>query len=177
MTDAEKKRTDDVLKNIDAIRCVELMRELTMAEVMRLAQAFTEVRFDAGDFSVKEGEISEHLYVLVAGAVEVLRGDRRIATLPAGSHFGEMALLNLRPRSATVRATEPCRMLTIDRQSLYDFLRHDGMLAAKFFWKMAQILSLRLDDVYEVGTPHAEVEATRNTIRFGQYPRVPGEPA
>jgi serine/threonine protein phosphatase PrpC len=176
-SESEKRRTDDVLKNIDVIRHVELMRELTMAEVMRLAQAFEDERFDAGDFILREGEISEHLYVLVKGSVEVTRGERRLATLPAGSHFGEMALLNLRPRSATVRALEDCRMLTIDRQSLYDFLKHDGMLAAKFFWKMAQILSLRLDDAYEIDAPRAELDAARTTIRFGQYPSVPGEQA
>jgi serine/threonine protein phosphatase PrpC len=176
-TDDEKKRTSDVLENIDAIRHVELMRELTMAEVMRLAQAFVTVRFDAGDFIVEEGESSERLYVVVTGSVEVLRGDRRIAKLPAGSHFGEMALLNLRPRSATVRATEDCRMLTIDRVSLYELLRHDGMLAAKFFWKMAQILSLRLDDAYAVGAPDVEMDTARTTLVFGEYPGLPRERA
>ncbi len=171
----EKTRANDVIKNIDALRHIELMHELTMAEVMRLAQAFDEIHFDAGDVVVREGETSESLYVVVTGTVEVLRGDRQIATLASGSHFGEMALLNLRPRSATVRATSTCRMMTIDRQRLYDFMRHDGMLAAKFFWKMAQILSLRLDDAYDMERDDARpAETGRNTLRFGHYPRVPG---
>ncbi|MBC7174358.1 MAG: hypothetical protein H5U40_18070 [Polyangiaceae bacterium] len=65
-------------------------------------------------------------------------------------------------------------MLPIDRQRLYDFMRHDGMLAAKFFWKMAQILSLRLDDAYDLEADEHKAEAGRNTLRFGQYPRSPG---
>jgi hypothetical protein len=68
-------------------------------------------------------------------------------------------------------------MLTIDRQSLYDFLRHDGMLAAKFFWKMAQILSLRLDDAYAVGAPDVEMDTARTTLVFGEYPGLPRERA
>ncbi len=170
---AEKKRTSNVLKNIDALRHIELMHELTMAEIMRLAQSFSEIQVDAGDFVVREGDVSENLYVVVTGSVEVLRGERKIANLGAGSHFGEMALLNLRPRSATVRATSTCRMLTIDRERLYEFMRHDGLLAAKFFWKMAQILSLRLDDAYDMEGEPPKADTGRNTLRFGHYPRIP----
>src|SRR5690606_15074529 len=115
----------------------------------------------------------ERLYVIVQGQVEVSRGGQLVAKLREGSHFGEMALLNLRPRSATVRALGRSRMMTIDRAELYAFLRQDGMLAAKFFWKMAQTLSLRLDDAYAMNQAGREAADARDTMRFGAYPSLP----
>lgn len=178
-TDAERGRSQDVLRDLDTLRRIELMQELSAPEIMRLAQAFTTVHFEAGDLVLREGDGSEHLYVIVQGSVEILRGDRLIAKLGEGDHFGEMALLNLRPRSATVRATARCRMMAIERAELYAALRQDGMLAAKFFWKMAQTLSLRLDDAYAMDMVGREAVDARDTMRFGEYPSRPavGRPA
>jgi serine/threonine protein phosphatase PrpC/CRP-like cAMP-binding protein len=143
---AERGRSNEVLAGLGALRQIELMRDLTMAEVVKLKQAFQEASFPAGALVISEGEVSDNLFVIVQGTCEVLRAGHRIATLPAGAHFGEMALLSSRPRSASVRALEPCRMLAVDRTRLYAFLQQDAMLAAKFFWKLATTLSARLDE-------------------------------
>jgi PPM family protein phosphatase len=145
---ADARRSDDVMCNLATLQQIELLRELSTVEIMRFAQIFQEVRYTPGAVIMSEGEVSDTLFVLVQGSAEVTRGDERLAVLPAGAHFGEMALLNSRPRSATVRALEASRLLVVDRPRLYAFLQQDGMLAAKFFWKLAETLSRRLDDVY-----------------------------
>jgi serine/threonine protein phosphatase PrpC len=142
----DTQRSNDVLSGLDALRRIEIMRDLTMAEVVKLNQVFEEVRFPQGGVVMNEGEVSDTLFVLVEGSAEVLRGGKRIAVLPAGAHFGDMSLLSCRPRSATVRALEPSRMLVVDRTRLYGFLQQDAMLAAKFFWKIAETLARRLED-------------------------------
>lgn len=165
------KRMLDVVTDIDALSHIELLREMNMAEVVKLCQAFHSVSFDAGAFILREGELSETFFVLVEGSAEVYRGNQRLAVLPKGSHFGEMAILSLRPRSATVRATTKVRALVTDRTSLYGFLQQDPLIAAKFFWKIAQTLSLRLDEAYVQATTGAAPEPNgRETMRFGAYP-------
>jgi serine/threonine protein phosphatase PrpC/CRP-like cAMP-binding protein len=141
-----QRRAADVATNLATLQRIELMSHLTMAEVVRFAQVFQEVEYAPGAIIIREGEISDALFVLVAGTAEVLKGNDRVAVLPAGAHVGEMALLNSHPRSATVRALEACRMLVVDRARLYSFLQGDPMLAAKFFWKLAETLSRRLEE-------------------------------
>ncbi len=130
-TEREKQRTNEVKKDIDALRHVEVLREMTMAEVVQLSQVFQEMHFAPGALMVREQEASERFFVIVEGEAEVYRGDRRIASLKAGTHFGEMALLNRRPRSATVRAATPIRALASDREPLYEFLLQEPRIATK----------------------------------------------
>jgi CRP-like cAMP-binding protein/predicted MFS family arabinose efflux permease len=86
----------------------------------RLAGAATEAAVDAGTAIVREGEPADALYVLVSGSVDVTaRGEagaaeRPLRTMPAGSYFGEIGLLEGIPRTATVTAAERCELLRID---------------------------------------------------------------
>lgn len=161
------------LAGIEALRHVDLLRDLTMAEVIRLCQAFVPRDVPAGEVLIREGEPGEDFYVLVEGSVEIYRGQQLMAVLHKGSHFGDIALVAERPRTASVRAATPCRLLTTRRSALYPFLEREPMLAAKFFWKLAQVLSLRLDDLYaqqQIVPPSAGAAGVRGTVRFGSIP-------
>ena len=71
-----------------------------------------------------------------------------MASLGRGAHFGEMALLNDRPRAASVVAATACRTLTCDRASLSSLLMEHPTLASHFYRALATALSARLDDIY-----------------------------
>lgn len=171
-TGNEKKKSVSTLANIDTLRHVDLLRDLDMAEVIRLCQVFERREVKNGDIIIREGDVTDSFYVLVEGAVEVWRGPKIIALLPKGNHFGDMALLGQRPRTATIKAVQPCQILVTKRETLYPFLEREPMLAAKFFWKLAQTLSLRLDDLYAQSIPEIGEMPTpgRETVRFGAYP-------
>jgi serine/threonine protein phosphatase PrpC len=171
---AEQKDSNAVT-DIDTLRHIDLVREMSMSEVVRLSQAFRKIRIEPGEFVLREGESSDMFYVLLEGRVEITRNNQRVNILPKGSHFGEMAILSLRPRSASVRTLEACRLLVAQREELYQFLQAEPMLAAKFFWKLAQTLSLRLDEFYVAADRPPEVNM-RNTLRFGHYPSPFGGP-
>ena len=70
--------------------------------------------------------------------VEVSRDGKVVARLPSGSHFGEMALLNQRPRSATVRAAGECRLLHLSREAFYSVVQRNPVVGVKFLWRLAQ---------------------------------------
>jgi CRP-like cAMP-binding protein len=77
-----------------------------------------------------------------------------------------MALLNQRPRSATVRALERTRVLRLDRTSFHTLMSREPTISSKFLWKFAQTLSLRLDDAYLA----RDFRPGRTTLGLGEYP-------
>ena len=81
-----------------------------------------------------------------------------------------MALLSQRPRSATVRAETKCRLLALDRPQFYHLLQQDSVLATKFLWRLAQTLSLRLDDFYAFHEATTSSAGQQSTMRLGLYP-------
>jgi CRP-like cAMP-binding protein len=80
----------------------------------------------------------------VQGNAQVLKGEQEIARLPHGSHFGEMALIDNAPRSATIKAVGPTRMLVVGRKQFYEYIRKDAAAGVKLLWSFLQILTIRL---------------------------------
>lgn len=68
----------------------------------------------AGAVIVTEGDQGSDMMIVVEGSAAVTRKGRKLAGLTSGHVFGEMALLDRQPRSATVTAEEPMRMLVIN---------------------------------------------------------------
>ena len=167
---AETKRMTQVNAKFDALANIELFIECTMSELVRVGNSFAPLEVEAGAIVINEREMSETLFVLVEGKMLVERGALPVATLSAGSHFGEMALLSQRPRSATVRAETKCRLLALDRPQFYNLLQQDSVLATKFLWRLAQTLSLRLDDFYAFHDATTSSGGQQSTMRLGLYP-------
>ncbi len=144
----EIQRGTQITRNLETLRFIQLFRELTPKELVVVMNAFREAQVDAGRDVIEEGDKSENLYLIVEGECDVMRRGELITTLRAGSQFGEMALLNRRPRTATVRARTDVRLLALSRHDFNQVIRKDNAIAAKLLWKLAQSLSLRLDDLY-----------------------------
>ena len=88
------------------------------------------------------------LYVLLEGKLEVYRNVgsdvQTLASLEAGEIFGEMAFVDGQPRSATVRAVSPARVLHIRAADLDALAQRDPRTALRFMREIARILSHRL---------------------------------
>jgi CRP-like cAMP-binding protein len=72
-----------------------------------------ELDVEPGETIVREGHLGHEWYVILDGQVEVIRGSVPVATLGPGDHFGEIALLNRIPRTVTIRALVPTRILLV----------------------------------------------------------------
>jgi serine/threonine protein phosphatase PrpC len=160
------ERRDSIVRGLEALRDIELFRDLTMAELVKLYNLLETQRVEPGTAIIGEGEASGHLFVIVAGSVLVERERAKIAILGPGAHFGEMALLNQKPRSATVIAEEPTTLLRLARSDFHDLMNHEPSISTKFLWKFAQTLSLRLDDAYLA----RDMRMGRRTMGLGEYP-------
>jgi CRP/FNR family cyclic AMP-dependent transcriptional regulator len=75
------------------------------------------VRLAPGDVIFKDGDAPDKMYVVVSGEVEIQLGDAVIETVPQGGTFGEMALIDGSPRSATVVAKTESEVAAIDKRT------------------------------------------------------------
>lgn len=78
-----------------------------------MAKASDELSVPAGRQLCEQGEVGREAFVIVAGTAEVRRNGRKVATLGAGDSFGELALLDHGPRTATVTAATDLTVLVI----------------------------------------------------------------
>ena len=100
---------------------------MTIASIdfQMLANAgFPRARYAAGDVIFAEGDKGEAMFVVRTGEVTIERGGRVMETLSGGGVFGEMALIDGSPRSATVRAKTDCEVAPINEKTFL-FLVHE----------------------------------------------------
>ena len=102
------------------------------------------VNYPAQTVLFREGDEGNDMYVIQSGKVEISRiiGDveRTLAVLPPGEFFGEMAIINDRPRSATARVKEAAKLLVIDRGTFEAMLRGKTEIAVRMIKTMASRL-------------------------------------
>jgi len=98
-----------------------------------LLARFHPLHADSGQAIVRQGERAGGLYLVVLGALEVVRrvGERRavvLATLGEGAYFGEMSLLSGEMASASVVAAGPCELAVLPPRDFYDLVAHNPEL-------------------------------------------------
>ena len=86
---------------------------------------------------VRQGDPGDLMYVMIDGEVDVVQqqaagGERVVATLTQGAWFGEMALFNAEPRSATVRTRTSVTVLSVDRRTFQTLVAHIAPLREAF---------------------------------------------
>ncbi len=104
-------------------------------------------KFSAGDVVFSEGEAGTAWYALYSGAVNVIKksngGQQIIRILEPGSSFGEIAVLDNLPRSATISAAEDSVVLRIPQDKFNDLLARENPIAFKLIHNMALMLASR----------------------------------
>ena len=126
---------------VDLIRGLPLFELCSKRDLRRIAALADEREIAAGTELIREGEPGSEFYVVVDGEVDVRRRGRRVARLGAGSYVGEIALLSRSPRTATVVAATPRRVLAISGR---DFVALLDTLP-ELWLKVARTLADRVD--------------------------------
>ncbi len=138
------KLAREVHLKLDILHEMPMFRFLTYQELVRVMN-ITDVRvFAPGDPVVREGEDGDELFIVLTGRVRVHSGDTDITTLGPGQHFGEMALIDKSPRSASITADEESKLLAIRRRDFFDIVRKDHDVAVKLLWSFLGALAQRL---------------------------------
>ncbi|MGP1383968.1 MAG: Crp/Fnr family transcriptional regulator [Thainema sp.] len=108
------------VKRLLFVRGVPIFQELRDDFLIRLASIMDELSFPANHTIFTQGEEGRSLYIVISGRVRVHIGDNELAQLDAGACFGEMALFDAEPRSASVTTIDPCNCLVLTQQQLYE---------------------------------------------------------
>jgi len=135
--------------NIDELRQVGLFGAISDEVLQFLAAKLTVLMTKSGDVVFREGDPARDLFVVMSGEMEVQKRshsgvDARVALLGPGDWFGEMSILDVQPRSATVRVLAPSRLLRISASDLDALYRHDTKAYSIIVLNIARELSRRL---------------------------------
>jgi sigma-B regulation protein RsbU (phosphoserine phosphatase) len=130
---------------VERIRYNVLSETLSDEEFDRLFPLLRELRFPAGTTICEEDTVGDELYLVAVGRVSVLRKTAdgctiRLAVLHPGDFFGELGLLDGRPRSARVVAEDDCTVYALDRKTFERLLAESH----PFTLRMLQVISVRL---------------------------------
>jgi len=122
------------------LRSVDVLSGLTEQEIRSLAGIMTMVSFGQGEYVFREGEIGSSLFLIEDGACCLDVMGRTVKLLYKGDLFGEIAALDRQPRTATVRATQPSRLLSLT----VDDLEQGEVISPATYLKLYKALARQL---------------------------------
>lgn len=132
------------IRKVQVLEKVPLFAQLGYVERLRLLNCAWGLGYKKGDVIVKQGDTDQKLYIILTGAVDVMRDGRKVAELGEMEFFGEMSLVDGEPRSADVVGQKDGGMLVFSRESIESLLQVEPGLAVRVLWPLCQLISQRL---------------------------------
>jgi CRP-like cAMP-binding protein len=123
---------------------VRLFKGLSTRDVEDVLHAGKIIHFHEGQTVFHEGMLGKNMFIVLSGKVALYKKNRIIAYCKVGDAFGEMAVLNRRPRSATASAAEDVKLFTIDERELKQVIRRP--LGEKLLLNIIEVLSNHLEN-------------------------------
>jgi CRP/FNR family cyclic AMP-dependent transcriptional regulator len=123
------------------LAAVPLFEGLSKKQLRRISSLMTRLDEPAGKVLTREGEQGYEFVIVLEGEVEVRQGDRVVATRGPGEYVGEIALLDRRPRTATVVATTLVLVEVLSRREFMSLLAQAPELSEQILVTMAQRLA------------------------------------
>jgi serine/threonine protein phosphatase PrpC/CRP-like cAMP-binding protein len=134
----------EVNLKLETLHLMPLFRHLTYQELVRVMN-ITEVRsYAPGGLILGEGDEGDEMFIVLTGGARVHSGDAKLSVLGAGQHFGEMALIDKAPRSASVTSEGNSKLMVMKRRDFFDIVRKDHDVAVKLMWSFMGVLTERL---------------------------------
>jgi serine/threonine protein phosphatase PrpC/CRP-like cAMP-binding protein len=160
VTERDETRAKQLQLKREILARMPLFRPLNDREILRVLQVTDVSDYRNGETIISEGDKGEELFIVLSGHAKVLRNGAELATLKAGDHFGEMALVRSQPRSATVVSDGTSELMVIRRTEFFEILRKEHQLAVKLLWQFLGVLADRLADTSrELGAAKEELAA------------------
>ena len=130
----------------DALGRAPLFQGLSRGDLHELARVTEDLEVEAGKVLCREGETAREFFVIVDGEVEVTKGGETVRTLGPGDFFGEIALIEHMPRTATVTARSPLRFFVLTSQSFLALLDRQPAVERQVLRALARRVLTTADD-------------------------------
>lgn len=131
------------------LKRIYLFKKLTDEELKHILNIATAKSFKKDEIIFNEGDKGDAFYVVLKGSIRISTfvpnvGEEALAILKKGNYFGEMALIDNAPRSASAIANEDTILLKITDANFRNLLVSDHNIAYKLLWELVKTLSKRL---------------------------------
>lgn len=123
--------------NVSRLAKVPLFADCSQRDLQTVARVVRDIPHKAGTVIAREGEPGIGLFILVEGTADVTIGGKKKATLGPGEFFGEIALLDGGPRTATVTANTDVQMLGLTEWVFRGLMQEHPSIALKTLQQMA----------------------------------------
>jgi CRP-like cAMP-binding protein len=123
-----------------ALGNIDLFRGLSKRDLTQVADMAKEIDFAAGQAMTEQGETGGRFYVLLDGEAEVTIGGDVVNTLKVGDYFGEISLIDGKPRTATIVARSPVRTLSLSSWNFRPLLKQHPAIAEAVLLEMCNRL-------------------------------------
>ncbi len=107
---------------LELLERIPIFASVERPELEHLARVAREIDVPAGTELTHEGRYEGYVFVVIAGKVGIERDGRTVDTIGVGDFFGEIAAIDGGPRTATARALEDSRLLTVPHEPFYEVL-------------------------------------------------------
>jgi len=125
----------------EQLAVVPLFEGLSKKQLRRISSLMTRIDRPAGQVLTREGERGSEFFIVLEGELEVRQGDRVIATHQSGDYLGEIALVDKRPRTATVVARTPVSVEVLNRREFVSLLAEAPEFSEQIMATMARRLA------------------------------------
>lgn len=145
------------------LRAIPLFRDLGDGELKQVSKLLHERQYGADEVVFREGQTGAGMYIVKQGAVDiVLRladgAEQCVVSLGDRQFFGELALLESTPRTATCVVRKPSVLLGLFQPDLEQLLERNAKLGARVIWNLARMTGLRLRELSDLMRARAEKE-------------------
>jgi CRP-like cAMP-binding protein/predicted GNAT family N-acyltransferase len=123
---------------------VSIFHGMEPEEVARLIEMSPVIKCAAGDRIISQDLAERSVFVVLEGAVEIIRDDHLVTLMPRGSVFGEIAFLLGIERTADVVAVGETKVISLRERALNDLIASESKLAARLLLNLARIACLKL---------------------------------
>ncbi len=141
-------------KTLHVLSNSELFEGLTIDDLKKLYRYCQKVEFKETDTLIKEGQIVSALYIIIKGQAEVLlpKQSKRLETVKlaikkVGGFFGEYSLIDSKPSSASIIATQPGELVKITNSDLDTVLKTNDRIAKTIYLNILRVLIRRLRNI------------------------------
>ncbi len=147
------------IEKVLILKTISLFSRTSDEVLAEVASILEELEVRAGETIVRKGETGRCLYILVDGRVRVHDGERTLNFLDDGAVFGEMAVLDDSPRSASVTAAEDTHLFRLGQDPLYELMGDRTEVARGIISVLSASLRARVRDLDDLHTRLERLEA------------------
>jgi CRP-like cAMP-binding protein len=155
---------DEHVRRVNALSRAPVFAGLPRRLLARLSTRLLEKSYASGDLVFRQGDPGRGLFVVLEGEVEVLRetpeGEQRLATFGAGQSFGELALIDDLPRSASARVLAPTTLLILYRTHFEALVGGDRRIAVALMQNLLRMLASYIRSSNASRSPAADPAAS-----------------